>query len=280
MACDLFRYSVRLGAQGLAHGGGSEAWWRVWMPLDIDRVVELPWAAGRVIDAHPKRVLDLAGPKLLACWLAEHTDSEILATDVWETEIARWRKLVNAVDPQRRRFARLALEPADGTALPYTNDSFDAVVSVSVIEHIPDEGDVAAMRELARVLRAGGRLVLTFPYGVAAKDVYVEQDLYGKRYQGEPLFFYRRYSPDTVQSRLFSTGQFELVDRIYWEKHSIQSAQSQLHRLTPSRWEPGRVLGPLLSVIGSRALRPGCPEQPGADGVLGLVLHRLDANGL
>jgi hypothetical protein len=28
--------------------GGREAAWRVWLPLDIDRVVELPWV-GRMV---------------------------------------------------------------------------------------------------------------------------------------------------------------------------------------------------------------------------------------
>ncbi|MFN8589575.1 MAG: class I SAM-dependent methyltransferase [Candidatus Eisenbacteria bacterium] len=44
-------------------------------------------------------------------------------------------------------------------ALPYADASFDAVYCVSVLEHAP--GRVQAMDEFARVLRPGGRLVLT-----------------------------------------------------------------------------------------------------------------------
>jgi SAM-dependent methyltransferase len=244
------------------------------MPLDVDRVVELPWAAERILDARPSCVLDLAGPKLLACWLAENADAEIVGTDLLQTEIARWRKLVVAADLGGRRFRRLTLDTADGTNLPYADGRFDAAMSVSVIEHIPEDGDIAAIGELARVLRPGGRLVLTFPYGSSAGDVYVEHDLYGQQYQGTPLFFYRRYAPDTIQSRLLSTDQFDVVDRVYWEKHGVESAQTGLHKLMRSRWELGRALGPLLSVIGSRALAVADPEKPGADGVLGLVLTR------
>ncbi len=244
------------------------------MPLDVDRVVELPWAAARLLDASPQRVLDLAGPKLLACWLAEHTEAEVVATDLWETEIARWRTLVAAVDPTGRRFSRLQLEAADGTQLPYPDASFDAAVSISVIEHIPDDGDTAAIRELARVLRPGGTLVLTFPYGAEAADVCVEHDLYGQRYEGTPLFFYRRFAHDTVASRLLAGGEFELADRTYWHKAGVQSAQAGLHRLVPARWEVGKALGPVLPLIGSRALTPGSPDDPGVEGVLGLVLRR------
>jgi dolichol-phosphate mannosyltransferase len=46
-------------------------------------------------------------------------------------------------------------------ALPVRNESFDCVVCSQVIEHIPD--DPAIMRELLRVLRPGGLLVLGTP---------------------------------------------------------------------------------------------------------------------
>ena len=61
------------------------------MPLDVDRVVELPWTGELVAEAAPSRVLDLASPKLLACWLAEHTSADVVATDLWPAEIERWR---------------------------------------------------------------------------------------------------------------------------------------------------------------------------------------------
>ena len=48
------------------------------------------------------------------------------------------------------------------TALPFSDRVFDAVVAAEVIEHIPDLD--AALGEAARVLRPGGRLVVTVPY--------------------------------------------------------------------------------------------------------------------
>jgi ubiquinone/menaquinone biosynthesis C-methylase UbiE len=273
-ASDLVRYSVHLGLRGMSLGGGPEARWRVWMPLDVDRVVELPWAAARVMDARPERVLDIASPKLLACWLGEHVDAEIVATDLWEDEISRWKTLVAAVDAAGHRFPDLAFEAADATQLAYPDASFDTAVSVSVIEHIPGDGDIAALRELTRVLRPGGSLVLTFPYGERAEDVSVEHDLYGQRYDGTPLFFYRRYAAETVGSRLLDGGGLEIVDRTYWHKSGVRSAQAGLHRLIPARWEVGRALGPVLPLIGRRAMTSGSPDDPGTEGVLGLVLRR------
>jgi len=48
------------------------------------------------------------------------------------------------------------------TALPFADRSFDAIVAAEVIEHIPDLD--RALGEAARVLRPGGRLVVTVPY--------------------------------------------------------------------------------------------------------------------
>jgi ubiquinone/menaquinone biosynthesis C-methylase UbiE len=51
----------------------------------------------------------------------------------------------------------------DATALPYEDRGFDAVVLVTVLGEIPD-GD-AALREIQRVLRPGGRLVVGEIFG-------------------------------------------------------------------------------------------------------------------
>ena len=50
----------------------------------------------------------------------------------------------------------------DNLALPYKDDSFDAVVSIAVIHHIATtERRVRAIRELARILRVGGRIIIS-----------------------------------------------------------------------------------------------------------------------
>jgi SAM-dependent methyltransferase len=51
----------------------------------------------------------------------------------------------------------------DATALPFEDDSFDAVVLTAVLGEIPDQD--AAMSEIARVLRPGGRLVVGELFG-------------------------------------------------------------------------------------------------------------------
>ncbi len=53
------------------------------------------------------------------------------------------------------------ISAADITALPFETESFDHVICSEVMEHIPDESRAA--RELVRVLKPGGNLVVSVP---------------------------------------------------------------------------------------------------------------------
>jgi ubiquinone/menaquinone biosynthesis C-methylase UbiE len=57
-----------------------------------------------------------------------------------------------------RGLANISPTLADATALPYDDDGFDAAYLITVLGEIPDQD--SAVRELARVLKPGGRLVV------------------------------------------------------------------------------------------------------------------------
>jgi len=72
------------------------------------------------------------------------------------------------VDPDRHSLRRAAsggaysgLVRGSATALPFRHSAFGTVIANSVLEHIPDVD--AAIGEIARVLRPGGRLLITAP---------------------------------------------------------------------------------------------------------------------
>jgi SAM-dependent methyltransferase len=50
----------------------------------------------------------------------------------------------------------------DLTQLSFPDDEFDCIVCMEILEHIPDYQ--AALREMARTLKPGGRALLSFPW--------------------------------------------------------------------------------------------------------------------
>jgi len=62
-----------------------------------------------------------------------------------------------------RGLSNLVPTQGDATALPYEDDSVDAVVLTAVLGEIPDTA--AALREIRRVLKPGGRLVVGELFG-------------------------------------------------------------------------------------------------------------------
>jgi SAM-dependent methyltransferase len=198
----LYRTSVGLGAKYLArHGYLREAAIRVVVPLDPSRYLELP-ETKRELAARPgERVLDLASPKLLAVQLARE-GVDVTSVDLLEDEIARWRRLTAGQE-------HLRFEVADGRALPYDAAAFDHAYSISVLEHIPDGGDTQALNELARVVKPGGRIVITLPHARQAYEEHRDRALYG----GENTFFQRWYDAAGISELAAAAPALELRGR-------------------------------------------------------------------
>ena len=77
--------------------------------------------------------------------------------------------------------------------LPFRDSAFDLAVSLDVFEHVLD--DQAAMAEVRRVLRPGGRLIATVP---ALRWLWSEHD--------EALHHHRRYHLPEFRQRLEAAG--------------------------------------------------------------------------
>jgi ubiquinone/menaquinone biosynthesis C-methylase UbiE len=96
-----------------------------------------------------------------------------------------------------RGLANVVPTRGDATALPYEDDSVDAVVLTAVLGEIPDP--VAALREIARVLRPSGRLVVGELFGdphfttqAALKREAAEAGLSYETHAGNRLAYFAR----------------------------------------------------------------------------------------
>jgi SAM-dependent methyltransferase len=117
------------------------------------RTVYLGLLRDRLRAKPPERVLDLGcGMGGFLAGLAElgAANARIVPSDVSLESLGRCRE---------RGFSDGVL--SSGYALPFAEGSFDLVCMFDAIEHIPDDGRV--MREVARVLKPGGRVFVSVP---------------------------------------------------------------------------------------------------------------------
>ena len=85
---------------------------------------------------------------------------------------------------------------SDITALPLDDASVDAILCTEVLEHVPEP--IAAIREMVRLLRPGGRIFLSAPLGSGLHQ--------------EPYHFYGGYTPHFYRKVLSENGC--AIDRI------------------------------------------------------------------
>jgi SAM-dependent methyltransferase len=172
------RILVRLAERVWAH-----PWWR-------SRTGLVRWLLRREGVLPPARLLD-AGCGWGSTFLALEADGYRLTGSDISTQ------MLERLDAPHRRLA-----VCDLTQVATHGETFDAVLSMDVIEHIDD--DVAAARQMLRFLRPGGLLLLSVP---ARPELYSEFDAIQTHR--------RRYTPETLTSALETAG-FGSVGLLWW----------------------------------------------------------------
>ena len=96
-------------------------------------------------------ILDIAPSKSLSSYIRKHLGAHYITADLF----------MEGVD------LRLNIEKMDSI----DNDQYDLVICSHVLEHVPD--DIAALKEIRRVLKPGGKAILMVPI-VKDLDVIIE----------------------------------------------------------------------------------------------------------
>lgn len=101
-------------------------------------------------------VLDLGcGPGKPGVRLARVTGASVVGVSISRQDV----ELANALAQAEGLADRAVFRHADAMDLPFEPESFDAVLALESIVHIPDRAHV--LKQVARVLRPGGRVALT-----------------------------------------------------------------------------------------------------------------------
>jgi len=199
----------------------------------------------------PRRLLDIGtGKNLLPLyWACQGFDITILDGSLYGFPLLRQSQ--QAI-PCSAGFAM-----GDARRLPFADNSFDGVSALCVIEHIPADGDAECMREIFRVVRPGGRAVVTVETAAIFSDQWMEVPYeIGYQAQGSSLtktkweeVFCRNYSPAEMMNRLAAAAPWRIVEVSYYDDGAIPVRRW----LDPFRnsWRAAllRPLQPLLSVM-------------------------------
>ncbi|MCQ8771263.1 SAM-dependent methyltransferase [Streptomyces telluris] len=119
-----------------------------------DRLTDMMTDRLQVDESH--RVLDVGcGVGQPAMRIARRTGAQVTGISVSRGQVARATALAEAAGLRDR----VEFRYADAMRLPFEDNSFDAAIAIESIFHMPDREQV--FREIRRVLRPGGRLVLT-----------------------------------------------------------------------------------------------------------------------
>ncbi|MBK8988620.1 MAG: methyltransferase domain-containing protein [Chloroflexi bacterium] len=148
---------------------------------------------------------------------------------------------------------------SDITDIPVEEASFDAVMCIEVLEHVPDP--ISALRELTRVLRPGGVLIVTAPF--ASLTHYA------------PYFFQTGYSRYFYEYWLETMGY--TIEDMQWNGNYFEFLAQELRRLPWASKEYADTAVPLhlrfiLGLLLAWLEKPAKRSQ-GAEQLLSFGLH-------
>jgi O-antigen chain-terminating methyltransferase len=146
----------------------------------VDKVFELPYEPYGVGDT--ERCIEI--PWALSCYRGEEMVLDVGFAHAEERFLKELLALgipqLHGIDLVKKKMDKIDSVMGDIRSTPFRSGSFDLVLCISTIEHIGKDnsrywkgsceadnaGDIAAARELCRIMKNGGRIVLTAPYGM------------------------------------------------------------------------------------------------------------------
>jgi SAM-dependent methyltransferase len=168
-------------------------------PVSIVRYWEFPFVL-RHLPQRPGRCLDISSPRLFSFYVASRMQPSMVRM------LNPDRRDADVTQRLARRFGlhAVVVECVPVAAIDGENGQYDSIWSISVIEHIPEDGDTEAMRLMYAALAPGGTLVVTVMVDRRPWDEYRDEDVYALDAERDPrgVFFQRWYDEPAISRRL------------------------------------------------------------------------------
>ncbi len=235
----LFGQGVKLGLRALRLNGPLSAGIKrsigfVLQPIENwSRYPEIVLTKNLLGSLSQKKVLDLGSPKMVGLMLAEENNSEFTLTDIWTVAVDEVRDLVS----HNKNILKgiINLKVADLTQLhEFSDGSFDAIYSISVIEHIESlEAIKKGLKEISRVLKPKGVFVVSFCARSDYVAQYVDDGVYALENKGSKVFFAHYFDPAHI-SRIFFDVPHLQIEKAYFIEWLTQKTWLKIWMHVPS----------------------------------------------
>jgi len=170
-------------------------------PISGIRYFEFDFVFAQLTPFVGQKVLDVSSPRSFALYYCKRNE-RVNYTMVNPDHLDVKETIIQA---SAFGLANFNVQMADARALPFLDEKFDCVVCVSVIEHIKGSGDIDAIKEMWRVLKPGGKLILTTHIAKQKRVEYRTTDQYNlTRVKRKKYFFQRVYDEESFQERILS----------------------------------------------------------------------------
>ncbi|MFY0607741.1 MAG: class I SAM-dependent methyltransferase [Cyclobacteriaceae bacterium] len=196
-------------------------------PVSIVRYFEFDFTERHLGPKRDIKVLDISSPYLMSFYVIDNFQNKVDYINPDKKDLADVIAKSKALGIDAHTF------DFDAANLPFEDQSYDVIYSISVIEHINDDKDTDVLRELWRVLKPNGKLILTFPSRKEFEEEYRNTDAYGlQEGKKEKYFFQRFYDEASVANRILSALDHHRIESYEFFGETTESFYSDYHE----RW--------------------------------------------
>ncbi len=166
-------------------------------------------------------------------YLSGYTNGRVTAIDM-DSTLKKAGQFARALGINKPDDTRLFTFSSDASRLPFHDNAFDTLVSVSALEHFSENKDSLAMKEIYRILKTGGSAFITLPVTDIYEETYKKEDVYSTKFKGEPVFFERWYDEKAIQERILTPAPFIVKEKqIFVAEQKKPSLISSLVKVSP-----------------------------------------------
>jgi SAM-dependent methyltransferase len=207
---------------------------------------EYPYALDilRAMGKQTMKIADVGSGRGMFSWYLARQGHDVTAYDPDFSTVGTNDRDLNRRYIQFAKEQGFCAEFGDIFNLPAEDDAFDVVTCISVVEHIPYK--FYALKEMLRVLKPGGKLILT--YDLAENPVDIET---GTRSE--------IFSPERIESLL---QKVDITPGIISDNSALRRSTADIQADTVRGMPDGLTVGGLVLTKTRKVPVPGCQNSP------------------